>query len=127
MPMVRIDLVKGRSVADRQAIGEVVYQALGSIGVPKDDRFQVIAEHDADNFIYPMSYLDLKHTRDLIMIQITFNEGRSIEQKRALFKAIADGVHDQIAIRREDVFINLIEVKKENWSFGGGVAQYSPE
>lgn len=127
MPLARIDLLKGRSAVQRRAIAEAVYEALLSIGVPKDDRFQVIVEHDADNFIYPDSYLGLSHTADLIMIQITFNEGRSIEQKRALFKAIADGVHDQIAIRREDVFINLIEVKKENWSFGGGVAQYSPE
>jgi 4-oxalocrotonate tautomerase len=125
MPLARIDLLKGRSAVQRRAIAEAVYEALLSIGVPKDDRFQVIVEHDADNFIYPDSYLGLSHTADLIMIQITFNEGRSVEQKQTLFRAIADGVNVKIGVRREDVFINLVEVKKESWSFGGGVAQYA--
>jgi 4-oxalocrotonate tautomerase len=125
VPLVRIDLVKGKSAAQRRAIGEAVYKALLSIGVPKDDRFQVIAEHEADNFIYPDSYLGLSHTAELVMIQITFNEGRTVEQKQTLFRAIADGVHDATGVRREDVFINLVEVKKENWSFGAGVAQYA--
>jgi 4-oxalocrotonate tautomerase len=125
MPLARIDLLKGKSAAHRRAIADAVYEALLSIGVPKDDRFQVIAEHDPDNFIYPDSYLGLGHTADLVMIQITFNEGRTVEQKQTLFRAIADGVHDRTGVRYEDVFINLVEVKKENWSFGGGVAQYA--
>ena len=53
------------------------------------------------------------------------NAGRSVDMKKALFKRIADDLHGQLDVRREDVIINLVEVVKENWSFGGGVAQYA--
>ena len=124
MPLARIDLIKGKSEDYRQAIGEAVYQALRSIGVPEDDRFQIIAEHEPGNFIFATSYLGVEHTSDLVMIQITFNEGRTTAQKQALFKAIAEGIHTATGLRAGDVFISLVEVKRENWSFGEGVAQY---
>ena len=124
MPLARIDLIKGKSEEYRRAIGEAVYQALLSIGVPEDDRFQVIHEHEPANFIFAKSYLGVEHTADLVMIQITFNEGRTTEQKQALYKAIADGVHASTCLGIPDVFVNLVEVKRENWSFGNGVAQY---
>ena len=60
-----------------------------------------------------------------MIIQVTWNDGRSVDQKKALYNAIADGLHAAVGLRREDVFINLIEVKKENWSFGNGEAQYA--
>ena len=125
MPFARIDLVKGRSAAERQAIGEAVYQALLSIGVPAEDRFQVVAEHDLENFIFSKTYLNVARTEALIFIQITMNEGRTVELKRALCAGIADRL-EALGQRRQDVFINLVEVKKENWSFGDGVAQYAP-
>ena len=125
MPLARIDLIKGKSAAYRQAIGEAVYQALRSIGVPEDDRFQVINEHEPANFIFAKSYLGIEHTSDLVMIQITFNEGRTTAQKQALFKAIAEGIHAATGLRIGDVFVSLVEVKRENWSFGDGIAQYA--
>ena len=125
MPLVRIDLRKGKDAPYRAQISRVVYESLVSVGVPKDDRFQVIAEHDADGFIFDGDYLGVHRTDDLIFIQITWNEGRTTDQKRALYKAIADGLHAAVGLRREDVFIGLVEVKKENWSFGNGIAQYA--
>lgn len=124
MPLARIDLIKGKSEEYRQAIGEAVYQALRSIGVPEDDRFQIITEHEPANFIFAKSYLGVEHTGDLVMIQITFNEGRTTAQKQTLFKAIAEGIHAATGLRIGDVFVSLVEVKRENWSFGNGVAQY---
>ena len=124
MPLVRIDLRKGRSDAQRQEIGQVVHDALVSVGVPKDDRFQVIAEHDAGDFVFDPNYLGIPRSDDLVIIQITWNEGRTLEQKKALYSAIADGLADKLGLRREDVFVNLIEVRRENWSFGNGEAQY---
>ena len=91
----------------------------------RNDRFQVIGEHRAENFAFYSDYIGVHRTEDLVIIQITWNEGRSTEQKKALYKAIADGLHSAVGLRREDVFINLIEVKKENWSFGNGEAQYA--
>jgi 4-oxalocrotonate tautomerase len=125
MPLVRIDVRKGKDVAYRQEIGQVVYEALVGVGAPKNDRFQVISEDDSDSFIFDPDYLGIPRTNDLVIIQITWNEGRNPEQKKALYKAIADGLHSAVRLRREDVFINLIEVKKENWSYGNGIAQYA--
>jgi 4-oxalocrotonate tautomerase len=125
MPLVRIDLRKGKPSVYREAISRIVHEALVSVGVPKDDRFQVIAEHDSPNFVFDLNYLDIRRTEDLVIIQITWNEGRTVEQKKALYKAIADGLAASVSLRREDVFINLVEVKRENWSFGDGIAQYA--
>ena len=124
MPLARIDLIKGKPESYRQGIGEAVYQALLSIGVPENDRFQVITEHDPANFIFAKSYLGVDHTSDLVMIQITFNEGRTTAQKQALFEAIANNIHTATGLPISDVFVNLVEVKRENWSFGNGIAQY---
>ena len=97
MPLVRIDLRKGKPDTYREAISRIVHEALVSVGVPKDDRFQVIAEHDSPNFVFDLNYLDIRRTEDLVIIQITWNEGRTTEQKKALYKAIADG----LAARRQ--------------------------
>lgn len=125
MPLVRIDLRKGKDAAYRREIGRVVYEAMVGIGVPEKDRFQVINEHDGDNFLFDADYLGIHRTDDLVIIQITWNEGRTVEQKKTLYKSIAEGLNAATGIRPEDVFINLVEVKKENWSFGNGVAQYA--
>jgi 4-oxalocrotonate tautomerase len=125
MPFARIDIRKGKDAAYRREIGRVIYEAMVGVGVPPKDRFQVINEHDADNFLFDADYLGIHRTDDLVMIQITWNEGRTVEQKKALFKTIADGLKAAIGLRTEDVLIDLIEVKKENWSFGNGIAQYA--
>jgi 4-oxalocrotonate tautomerase len=125
MPLVRIDLRKGKDAAFRQQVGRVVYDALMSVGVPKNDRFQVIGEHDAENFLFDPDYLGIHRSDDLVMIQITWNEGRTVEQKKALYKTIADWLSTDLGIRREDVLSNLVEVKEENWSFGNDLAQYA--
>lgn len=127
MPLARIDLIEGKPATYRQAIGEVVYQAmLDTLKVPANDRFQVINEHAAENFIFDATYLGVSRTPDCIFIQVTLNEGRTMEVKRAFYKAIADGLHSRLNLRREDVLINLVEVTKGNWSFGNGIAQYDP-
>ena len=125
MPLVRIDLRKGKDAAYRQKVGRLVYDALVSVGVPRKDRFQVIVEHEADGFQFDPDYLGIQRSEDLVLIQITWNEGRTTAQKQALYKAVADGLHSTVGLRRDDVLVNLIEVKKENWSFGNGVAQYA--
>jgi phenylpyruvate tautomerase PptA (4-oxalocrotonate tautomerase family) len=125
MPLVRIDLRRGKDAAYRQQVARAVYDAMLSVGVPVNDRFEVINEHDADNFQYDPDYLGIHRTDDLVIIQITWNEGRTVEQKKQLYKAIADGLAKSPGVRKEDVFIGLVEVKKENWSFGKGEAQYA--
>jgi 4-oxalocrotonate tautomerase len=127
MPLARIDLIQGKPAAYRATIGEIVYQAvLDTLKVPLNDRFQVITEHAAENFIFDPTYLGISRTADCIFIQVTLSEGRTIEVKRAFYQAVADGLHERLGLRREDVLINLVEVAKGNWSFGNGIAQYDP-
>jgi phenylpyruvate tautomerase PptA (4-oxalocrotonate tautomerase family) len=75
--------------------------------------------------VFDPTYLGIRRTEELVMIQITWNEGRTVEQKKALYKAIADGLAGRLGLRRENVFVSLVEVNKENWSFGNGIAQYA--
>ena len=126
MPFVRIDLAKGKPAEHRKAIGEIIYKAMTeTINVPADDKFQIITEHAPEDLNFPTSYLGIAYSKDIVFIQITLNSGRTLEMKKAFYKRIADDLHAQLNIRREDVFINLVEVAKENWSFGNGIAQYA--
>lgn len=125
MPLVRIDLLQGKSPEYRAQVGEIVYQAmLDVLGVPKNDRFQVIAEHSRDGLQFDREYLGVHRSDDCIFLQITLNSGRTTEIKQRFYKAVVDGLHQSLQLRREDVLINLVEVPKENWSFGNGKAQY---
>jgi phenylpyruvate tautomerase PptA (4-oxalocrotonate tautomerase family) len=126
MPLARIELAQGKSVEYRKTIGEVVYDAMvETLKAPKDDRFQIIAEHASDNFIVDPNYLGIQRSKDCVIIQMTLNEGRTLDQKRAFYKAVATGLQQRLNMRPQDVFISLVEVKKENWSFGNGEAQYA--
>ena len=125
MPFVRIDLMRGKSAQYRKTLGEIVYQAMVDvISVPKDDKFQIINEHAPEDMNFAESYLGNHYSQDLIFIQITLSAGRSVELKKAFYKRIVDDIHAQLKTRPDDVLINLVEVQREDWSFGGGVAQY---
>jgi 4-oxalocrotonate tautomerase len=128
MPLVRIALRAGTSPADQRMIADGVHQALvETITIPAADRFQLISEYAADHFIYDPSYLNIARTDQLVILQITISLGRTLEQKRALYRRITELLAERPGIRPKDVFINLVEVAKENWSFGQGIAQYAPE
>ena len=126
MPLVRIDLNKSYNLDDSKKIGELVYRAMEeAISVPKDDKFQIITRHDSSDLNIPDSYLGIKYTDKIVIIQITLNAGRSVELKQKLYKRIAEDLNKNLNIRKEDIFIGLVEVAKENWSFGNGEAQYA--
>ncbi|KVE36276.1 tautomerase family protein [Burkholderia sp. TSV86] len=126
MPFTRIALREGKSAEYRQALSAGVHRALQqAFDVPVDDIFMIITEYGADNFFYGRDYLGIARSDDLVMIQITANNTRTLAQKRELYRLIADQLAESPGVRREDVFINLVEVLKENWSFGNGIAQYA--
>jgi phenylpyruvate tautomerase PptA (4-oxalocrotonate tautomerase family) len=128
MPLVRISLLKGRPAAYRRKVGDAIHQALvETIDVPAKDRFQLITEHDAEDFVYDREYLGIARSRDLVIVQITLSAGRSLQLKRALYRAIAARLSAAVQLRAEDAWINLVEVAKENWSFGNGLASYAPD
>jgi phenylpyruvate tautomerase PptA (4-oxalocrotonate tautomerase family) len=126
MPLVRIDYRKGKHTDLGNKIGAIVYRSMvETINVPENDNFQIITEHEADGLTYDPDYLGIHRSNGIIIIQITLNEGRTTEMKKAFYKKVAESLHRELGLDKEDIFLNLVEVKKENWSFGNGVAQYA--
>lgn len=126
MPLVRIDLRSGKPAEYRRALGDGVHRAMvETIKVPADDRFQIITEHPADGIVHDPSYLGVSRSDAVVFIQITLNAGRTLEMKKALYARIAELLAEKPGLRSEDVLVSLVEVTKENWSFGNGVAQYA--
>jgi 4-oxalocrotonate tautomerase len=126
MPLVHISLRAGKTPAYLGAIADGVYEAmLATINVPAGDRFQSITEHSAGGLIYDPGYLGIRRTDDVVFIEVTLNLGRSLEMKKAFYARIAENLAKNPGLRKEDVLVNLVEVPKENWSFGNGIAQYA--
>ena len=126
MPLVRISIHKGRSPELRRKLGDAIHRALvETIDVPELDRFQILTEHEAGDLVYDPGYLGIARSNDIVIVQITLSAGRTLAQKRKLFRRIADNLA-ALGLRREDAWVNLVEVAKENWSFGLGEASYAP-
>jgi phenylpyruvate tautomerase PptA (4-oxalocrotonate tautomerase family) len=125
MPLQRIDMVEGRSEQQRRAIADAVHRALvEAIGVPQDDRFQVVTEHPRAGFLCTPTYLGVRYENP-VLIQLTIAAGRTTEQKQGLYRRIVE-LLEAAHVARSDAIINLVEVAKDCWSFGEGIAQYVP-
>jgi len=129
MPLVRIDLNKNAPADRIRAVSQAVYSAMTEVAkVPVNDKFQIITRHSADEIIYPDDgYLGVTYTPDLIIIQITWVAGRSTDIKKEFYRRIADEIHEKTGVRKEDVFISLVDANREDWSFGNGDMQYAPK
>ncbi len=126
MPLIRISLRAGKPAGYGRAIADSVYEALReTFNVPAHDFFATISEHDQNGFIYDQEYFNIARTDDLVFIQMTVSNTRTVEQKKALYRRIVERLAKGPGLRPQDVFINLVEVAKENWSFGLGEAQYA--
>ena len=126
MPLTRIALKAGKSDAYRSELCEQVYQAMReTFDVPEDDRFMMVTEHDEAGFDFGRDYMDIDRSDDLVIIQLTVSNTRDTATKKALFRRICERLTASPGLRPEDVFINLVEVLPENWSFGHGLAQYA--
>jgi phenylpyruvate tautomerase PptA (4-oxalocrotonate tautomerase family) len=125
MPLVRISVNRSEREGFAEQVGEAVHRAMvDALGVPEGDHFQVITEHD-EGLVYDPTFLGINRTAGIVVIQITLAFGRSTELKKKLYKTIADQLADSADVRPEDVFVNLVEVLPENFSFGNGEAQFA--
>jgi phenylpyruvate tautomerase PptA (4-oxalocrotonate tautomerase family) len=122
MPFARIDLAQGKSAEYRSTVADVVYGGIVNVlKAPDGDRFMILGEHKTENFIYDPNFLGIQRSPDLIILQVTSTVGNTKEQKVAFFQYIADQLNQRLGIRREDVFISLVFVDREDWSFGNGL------
>ena len=125
MPFLQISLRAGKPDAYRQAICDSLYRALrDALNVPDDDQFMTVTEHDAANFRHGNAY-GVARSADVVFIQITVFNTRTAEQKKALFRRIAELLGEKPGIRPEDVFVTVLDAAKENWSVGHGLAQFA--
>lgn len=125
MPLVRIDVLAGRSEAELAAISGAVHRAMTEcFGVPERDRFQVISEHKRGRLLYDPGYLGIARTAGFVLVQVFFSAGRTAEQKKAFYAKVIELLASEPRVRPEDVAITLVENQREDWSFGLGIAQY---
>ena len=129
MPLVRIDLNRDAPAERVRVVSNAVYGAMTDIAnVPANDKFQIVTRHRADEIVYPEEgYLGVKYSPDLIVIQVTWVGGRSTDAKKRFYRRIADEIHDRAGVRKEDVWISLVDSGREDWSFGNGDMQYAPK
>jgi phenylpyruvate tautomerase PptA (4-oxalocrotonate tautomerase family) len=129
MPLVRIDLSKTASPERVRAVSDAVYNAMIEVAnVPLHDKFQIVTRHEPDEIIYPAEgYLGIDYSRDLILIQVTWVGGRSTEVKKQFYRRIVDEIHEKQGVRKQDIWINLVDTGREDWSFGNGEMQYAPK
>jgi len=127
MPLVRIDLPQSIDAETVHRIGETINKAMIEvINVPDGDKFQIITRHPPEGRNLTSEYLGIRYSNNLVLIQITLNQGRTVEMKKTFYRRVADDIA-KLGLRKQDVFINLVEVPKENWSFGNGEMQYGPQ
>ncbi|MGH9420893.1 MAG: tautomerase family protein [Thermoanaerobaculia bacterium] len=123
--MVKIYVRKNKTEAELCAIGDGVHDALvAEASVPADDRFQILNRLDRDQIVAHPSYGGVSRSEDIVIVEITLNTGRTVEIKKNLYAGIAARL-ERVGVRPDDVVVSLIEVTKENWSFGGGRATYA--
>jgi len=128
MPLMRISVRAGQPASRVRAIADAAHQALiETIDAPPDDRFQIVTEHAGDGLIYDRHFLGIERSDDIVMIQITLRRGRAVTRKQALYRRLAERLHDAAGVRPQDVFVSLVENDLSDWSFGDGVAQYVKE
>jgi 4-oxalocrotonate tautomerase len=125
MPFIRISMRRGRPASHPAAIVDGVYRALrATFEVPENDLFAVVHQHEPEEFVFDPGFFGFQRSAELVFIQINVANTRGVTQKKALYAEIARNLQQEPGLRPDDIFINLVEVKREDWSFGGGIAQY---
>ena len=126
MPLVKLYLRRGKSAEYKKSCADAVHEALvAQISIPADDRFQILHEVDETALIAHPSYGGVSRSADVLIVEVTLSTGRSVEIKKKLFADIVARLGSAADVRPDDVVVVLVEVTKENWSFGGGRATYA--
>lgn len=125
MPLVRISLGAGRPAATVRAISDAIHKALvEAVNAPAEGKFHLVTEHAPGMLVHPPSYMGMPKSDGIVVIQVTMNAGRPIELKRALYAKLAELLEKEAGVRKEDLVVSLVEIPKENWSWGGGEMTY---
>jgi phenylpyruvate tautomerase PptA (4-oxalocrotonate tautomerase family) len=122
MPFARIDIAKGKTPEYRATVADVVYGGIVEVlKAPEGDRFMIIGEHAPENFVFDPNFLGIKRTSDLVIIQVTSTVGNTKDQKFAFYKRMADELNRRLKLDPGNVFVSMVFVNREDWSFGNGL------
>jgi phenylpyruvate tautomerase PptA (4-oxalocrotonate tautomerase family) len=125
MPLVRISVDQSTTAEQRECIAQTVYEAMrATIGIPEGDKFILVTPHGANEMFIDPHFMGMQRTTHYILAQIFLSQGRTVEQKQALYKQVAEDLHRAVGVSTEDVMIVLTENTYVDWSFGKGVAQF---
>ena len=125
MPLLEIDLLRGRSEEELDAISDAVHEAMVAVlDVPQRDRFQIITERSPGYLRFDSNYLDIDRDQGFLLIRITLASGRTTDAKRAFYRRVAGLLVERAGIRPENVTVAMVENEREDWSFGHGQASY---
>jgi phenylpyruvate tautomerase PptA (4-oxalocrotonate tautomerase family) len=125
MPLVRIDVLEGRRTPEQlRRLADTVQEVMLDVfAAPPRDRYQVLTEHRTGQLICEDTGLGLERTDDLVVLQV-FQQGRSEEQKRALYAGLARRLEEVTGLAPSDLIVSVIGNSREDWSFGMGRAQF---
>lgn len=124
MPLVRIDVVEGRSPDQLRQLADAVQEVMLEVfAAPPRDRYQIITQHRPGELICEDTGLGLARSDDLVVLQV-FEQGRSKEQKRALYAALAQRLHAATGLAPADLIVSVVANTQADWSFGLGRAQF---
>jgi phenylpyruvate tautomerase PptA (4-oxalocrotonate tautomerase family) len=124
MPLVRIDIHKGRTPAELHKLADTIQDVMLEVfAAPPSDRYQIITEHESGHIVAEDTGLGLVRSDGIVIIQI-FQQGRSTEQKVAMFAELAKRLEAECGVRPEDLIVSVMANGHADWSFGLGQAQF---
>jgi phenylpyruvate tautomerase PptA (4-oxalocrotonate tautomerase family) len=122
---VRISVHASTSKDQKAAIADAVYQAMReTIGIPENDRFMVLTAHGPEELFVDPHFMGMQRSERFVLTQIFLSQGRTVEQKQALYARVAERLAEAAAVPADDVMTVLTENSYQDWSFGKGQAQY---
>lgn len=124
MPLIRIDMIEGRSDAELQKLLDAAHKAMvEAFKVPVRDRYQIVHEHSKSRMIIEDTGLDIPRTDDVIVVQVT-TRPRSVEMKQAFYELLVKYLEEDCGIKPSDVMVSMVTNSDEDWSFGFGRGQF---
>ena len=124
MPLLRFDLIAGRSDGELRVLLDAAHRAIvEAFGVPERDRYQIVHEHHASHMIIEDTGLGIPRTDKVVFLQVTSRK-RKKKQKEDFYRLLCKELENECGISPSNVVVSLVENGDEDWSFGLGRAQF---
>lgn len=124
MPLMKIDMIKGRQQEEIEEILEISYRVmLDAFDAPVGDRYQIVSQHEPFEMHILDTGLGFERSKNILVFNLV-TRPRTTEQKTTFYENLVEALNSKLGIRREDIMINLVVNDDEDWSFAFGKAQF---